>query len=429
MDLLPDEPLKDKLLRNGFRLYFFQFLIAPAGYLLKMMVSRSLSVADVGIFYSIVGFITIISAYNDLWLTEALQYYLPHYFIDKEYRKAKTIIVFTWLVQFASAIIVGWWLYLGADRLATHYFQSGESVLLLKYFALYFLGINLFQVIQSVFTALQHVKSQQVIEIVRLRSTVVLVFVAFHYGTLTLLSYTQRWLVGMAISTGAAMLMIWSQLKWLFIDYSFKWDYHLLKKQWVYWLRILLGIWAGTLFGQINQQFALYFFWPEAAGYWTNYLSLFTMVWVITTPLISYLFPLLNELYKKGDVEKVTLLYKYLMRWVVAFGIIGAICGYFLSEWVAVLLFGEAFRMSGTLFTHYAPFIFTLPLIGILFQDIASRGMVKQRVYAIVFALIGNTIATIILWRLFGLTGIVYAQLLGNLILVMYGWYWWKKKL
>jgi O-antigen/teichoic acid export membrane protein len=106
MDLIPNEPLKDKLLRNGFRLYFFQFLVAPAGYLIKMMVSRELSVEDIGLFYSIMGLIGIISVYNDLGLTEALQYYLPHYFIDKEYSKAKTIIIFTWLVQFISGILV-----------------------------------------------------------------------------------------------------------------------------------------------------------------------------------------------------------------------------------------------------------------------------------------------------------------------------------
>ena len=71
-----------------------------------MMISRELSVEDIGLFYSIMGLITIISAYNDLGLTEALQYYLPHYFIDKEFSKAKTIIVFTRMMQFVSGIIV-----------------------------------------------------------------------------------------------------------------------------------------------------------------------------------------------------------------------------------------------------------------------------------------------------------------------------------
>jgi hypothetical protein len=47
MDIIPDEPLKNKLIRNGFWLYFFQFLVAPAGYLIKVMISRELSVEDI----------------------------------------------------------------------------------------------------------------------------------------------------------------------------------------------------------------------------------------------------------------------------------------------------------------------------------------------------------------------------------------------
>ena len=66
------------------------------------------------------------------------------------------------------------------------------------------------------------------------------------------------------------------------------------------------------------------------------------------------------------------------------FGLIGGMSGYFLAQPVAVLLFGEQFRQAGVLFQYYAPFIFTIPLLGILFQDIASRGMVKQRVWVLV---------------------------------------------
>ena len=71
-----------------------------------MLVSRTLSVEDIGIIYSIIGLITMISSYNDLGLTEALQYYLPHYLIDKEYNKAKTLIIFTRGMQFVTGILI-----------------------------------------------------------------------------------------------------------------------------------------------------------------------------------------------------------------------------------------------------------------------------------------------------------------------------------
>ncbi len=429
MDLIPDEPLKNKLIRNGFWLYFFQFLIVPAWYLIKMMVSRELSVEDIGLFYSIVGFIGIISTYNDLGLTEALQYYLPHYFIDKEYSKAKTIIIFTRIMQFFSGFLIAGLLYLGSDRLATTYFHTSSASVLLKYFALYFIIINLYQVISSLFIAVQNIKRQQSIEMIRMRTVVILTFVSVYYNTLDSIIFTQRWLIWAIIALVISWFGLRKEFWWLFNKHKLVRDKKIIIQQWKYWLWILVGAWAWTIFTQINQQLALYLFWSEDAWYWTNYVSFYNIANIIIWPLIAYLFPLLNELYKKWEEIKIQILYRYLFIGIIIFGIVGWTVWYFFSEWAAVILFGEKFRQSGILFQHYAPFIITLPLIGIFFQDIASRGMVRQRVFAIIYALIVNIIASIVLWKYFGLTGLVYGQLTGNLVLVGCGWYWWRKKL
>jgi O-antigen/teichoic acid export membrane protein len=332
-------------------------------------------------------------------------------------------------MQFISGFLVAGWLYLGSDRLAWAYFHSPSAWILLKYFALYFLILNLYQVISSLFIAVQNIKRQQLIEVIRMWTIVILTFMSIYRWDFNSLIFTQRRLIGVCVA------LIWSRwglkknFRWLFRDYPLIWDKNLIRQQWIYWLWILIWVGAGTLLWQVNQQFALYFFGTQAAWYWTNYLSFYTIVGIITWPIIAYLFPLLNELYKKGEEEKIKLLYNYLFIGIAIFGIIGWIWGYFLSEWLAVLLFGEKFRQSGILFQYYAPFIITLPLIGIFFQDIASRGMVRQRVFAIIYALIVNIIASIILWKYFGLTGLVYGQLMGNLVLVGCGWYWWRKKL
>lgn len=427
LDVIPDEPLQNKLVRNGFRLYFFQAIIAPAGYLIKMMISRELSVEDIGLFYSILGFISILSAYNDLWLTEALQYYLPHYFIDKEYSKAKTIIVFTWITQFLSWIIISWLLWFWSDRLAIHYFKSSDAPLLLKYFSLYFLILNLFQVIWSLFISIQNIKRQQSIEAVRMRSVVILTFISVYRWTLDSLTFVKRRLIWVCFALLLSRWWLKKNFQRLLRDYPLILDKTLIKQQRKYWLRILIWAWAWTIFWQINQQFALYFLWAEAAWYRTNYLSFYTIVGVITWPIISYLFPLLNELYKKWENKKIKLLYNYLFIWTLVFWTIWWILWYFFSWDISALLFGETFRKSWELFSHYAPFIITLPLIWIFFQDIASRWMVKQRVYGIVYALLINIVFSIILWNKFWIYGLVYSQLIANLFLMFYWWWRWRK--
>lgn len=330
-------------------------------------------------------------------------------------------------MQFVSGLLIAWWLYFGADWLSIHYFNNPSVSILLQYFAIYFIIINLYQVISSLFVAVQHIKRQQIIDVVRLWTVVILTYVSVYADTLDLLLFTKRWLVGVVVS----LLFSWIGLKkhfwWLFTGYPTVRDTWLIKKQRTYGLRILIGIWWSTLLGQVNQQFALYFFWAESAGYRSNYLSFYSVIAVFTWPFIMYLFPLLNELYKKWAEEKIKLLYRYLFIGIGIFGVVGGVLGRYFSEWAAVLLFGEKFRQSGVLFQYYAPFVFTLPLIGVLFQDIASRGMVKQRVVSIMFWLVVNIIASIYLVDYLGMVGLVYAHLLGNFVLVAC-WLYWRNK-
>lgn len=60
------ESLSEKFIKKGFWLYFFTFIIAPIGYIVKVMISRDLSVEEVGILYGIISFLMLLSVYNDL---------------------------------------------------------------------------------------------------------------------------------------------------------------------------------------------------------------------------------------------------------------------------------------------------------------------------------------------------------------------------
>lgn len=426
--ILPEEPLKKKLLRNGFRLYFFAFLAAPAWYIVKIIVAHQISVEDIWVFYSIMGIIGIVSTYNDLWLTEALQYYLPHYLIDKKYDEAKTIIVFTWVMQFVSGIIIWWGLYFLAPYLSKTYFSTPDALPILRFFCIYFLINNLFQVLQSIFISIQNVKRSQWIEAVRMRSVVLFTLLASLASNLTLYTFTYSrfwWLVICIIVAAFGIKKhFWEILK----NSKVIIRKDTLKKQWVYGFRVMLWLGAWMLLGQINQLLAQYWLWSKIAWYWTYYLSFYSIIYVFTSPFINYLFPLFNELYKKKQHDKVKILHRLLFIGVGIFSLIATVIAYFFSEKVATLLFGPNFTYVWTMFSYFSPFIFTLPLIWILYQDIASRGFVKERFYAILLALSINVLAS---WRFiksYQAIGLVYWQAFWNIILVIMGLYHYKKR-
>lgn len=259
--------------------------MAPTGYIIKVVASRELSVADIGIFYSIFGIISVLSTYNDLGLTEAMQYFLPHYFIDKDYVKAKSMLVFAFLSQLVSSALIIIVMLLVAPRLAANYFQSPLALPLLQLFCIYFLVINTFQMIQSIFIATQKVKRSQGIEGVRMWSIVLFVVAGMRMSVFTLTAFTLFWLGGLIVATIVGVIAARKQFGWL-RRYKTSLTKALIKKRFGYAIRVILGTNATILLTQIDQQFALYFFGAESAGYRTNYLSLFNIVAVVCTPLI-----------------------------------------------------------------------------------------------------------------------------------------------
>lgn len=422
-----EEPLKWKLLRNWFWLYFFWFLAAPAWYFIKIIIAREISVEEIGILYSILSIIWIISTYNDLWLTEALQYYLPHYLIDKKYSEAKTIIVFTWAMQFVSGILIWGALFFAAPYIADIYFKLPIASHILRLFCIYFLVNNLFQVLQSIFIATQKVKWSQGMEVVRVWTIVLWTTLLLLTNSLHLTNFTFAriwWLF-------AAILVWYIWINIYFGKTIFQSKIHLRKEtllqQWKYGFWVMLGIGAWMLFWQINQLLAQYRLGSKIAWYWSYYLSFYSILYVFTWPLINYLFPLLNELYKKKAYDKVRYLYSLLIWGVIWFSVIASIASFFFAEPVAVLLFWEQFAYVWTMFKHFTPFIFTIPLIGILYQDIASRWFVKERFYSIVLALCFNVLASRRFIKSYQAIGLVYGQAVWNLILVIVWIYYYKK--
>lgn len=421
LEIHHDIPLKDKLLKKGFWLYFFAFLIAPTGYLIKLIAARTMWVEDVGLFYSILGLIGIIASYNDLGLTEALQYFLPKYLIAKDYIKAKSLLVTTWAIQFASGIIVWAWLWFGAPWLAQHYFQSEVAILVLRRFCLYFLVINLFQVMQSLFLAAQDTKVSNGIDAARMWIVLWVLVLIWQWdaATVNILTMTYAWIIWLIAGIGIAMVVFWRRFGEMMTYYPMIWDIKMIRERISYAWWVFL--WANTsaLLWQLDLQFALYFLGKEAAWHWTAYLSLLTAINLITTPLALYLFPLVNELVTKNQQDKLHLLMRYIGWWLWWLAIVVWLGSYYLWPWIAQLLFGSEFRISWELLAFAAPFVMFGPAVWFAFQYLAGVGKVKQRVGILFVWLMANIITNISLIPTMWLRGLVMGMAVSYAVM---GW-------
>jgi O-antigen/teichoic acid export membrane protein len=208
-ELLQDETLAQKLITKGFWVYLFAFFSAPIGYLLRMFISNTVSVTEVGIFYSVLGLIGLLSTYNDLGLTEALQYFIPKHWIAGEKAKVRLTILASLIMQMFTGILIFGLLYFGAERLAAVHFHEPLAAQILKILAFVFLGSNLLTLCSTIFTSFQDTFASGLVNFANNAMTLVFTIIFRTMASLTTISFAYAWIIGVAtaIIVGISILL------------------------------------------------------------------------------------------------------------------------------------------------------------------------------------------------------------------------------
>jgi len=418
-ELLADQPLGHKLIKKGSWLYFFMIMTAPVGYLLKVIISNTLSVEDVGIFYSVLGFIMLVSIYNDLWLTEALQYFLPKYRIERKYDHYKTIIVLTLIAQVTLWIGIAIGMYFWADWLAIHHFKSAEAGQIIRTLCFYFIGINIIQVLTSIYYAFQDVKRYGRIDISRLYVT--LWFTVFFWLThsITVGNFSTARIIGVGVSILVWCLLLSKKYKETFVKWRILFQKDIIKKQLKYAFWIFLSANTWLVLTQLDQQLVINLLGPTAAWYFTNYLSILSVYTVITAPILSLVFPIVSEIMAKKDSTKLELLQNTLYKYFSVFALSIGWLFFVLGPEIAVILFGQKFFNSWELLMYSSPFLVINVLFTINFWILAGTGNVKQRTKILAIGLLITLISMITFITVFkrGLIGAVVGTIIGWIVL------------
>ncbi len=382
-------------------------MIAPWGYLIRLLISNSaeVSVADVGILYSIIGLVNFLNVYNDLGLTESLQYFLPKFWIQKKFNAIKTTIWISLCVQLFSSLLIIIGLWFGSEWLAQHYFQQENAAHILKYFCWYFIGINLFQTLQSIFMAFQKTFDYQFVEFVKIWATVWFTFFCFLTGNGSIEWYSLNWILGLAIGIIAAGLLYRNKYHSLLMQGKFERDKPMLKEYRKYALWAFIGANVGNVFGQIIQQMVIYCLGAEAAGYYANFLSLFYIGNILIGPIMWLIFPIVSELIAKKDQKKLWLLFSFFYSYFSVLILSIVVLFIALGPEIANALFGSRYELSGQLLSLSWIFLIFNILSGFNFSVLAGLGKIKERVRILGISTLLTILFTYGAMKAFGLRG------------------------
>jgi len=304
--------------------------------------------------------------------------------------------------QVPTSLFIWWLLFFGSDFLSIHYFNSKElaqeTAYVLKVFSLFFIWMNLYQIVWTVYGATQNTKYQKWTEIIRMLSILGFTMYYWIWNKWTLFNYSWTWIY-----------WLWFWIIFSYILFFFKYyipylrdakvyyDKKMLLEIFSYALWVLLAANVGTILWQLDMQLIIYLLWPLDAWYYTNYLSIIWIPFLIITPIFSFLFPVISELNTKNDDEKIktikTMFYKYFS----VIAIIVSVFAFVFAKEIAIILYWDKFLMSWVILQYSAFFLIFNFLLQINFQILAWIWRVKERLKILAIWLIFNLILNLVL--------------------------------
>ena len=426
IDNKQESTMQSRLLKNGMRLYIFAVITMPMQYVIRFMVSNALTPAEMGIIATVMWAVSILAAYVDLWLREALNYYIPKYIHHKHYDKTTTLVRISFIIQTWLWIIISAILWRQADNIAASY-RNMDVWYLIKIFSINLVVSNLFSWIDGLFLVVQDVIWNKALDF--LRYIVYLVYILYIWSISIadkLFSYSIYYLIWSSICVVLSIIILLIKHKKIFFwgKFDLKSIQYRPIQKYAFSVLIMMNLWM--LLGQLDVQFALKLVSAEWAWYYNNWLIIVNGVIVILSVIWALVYPMISELDAKQDHHKTNLLTGILLKYIWIISAVLWIFIRFFGVYMCVMFFGIDYIISWETLKRVALFTPFWTLIGVLYMILAGKWNVWNRIWAMIWWLmvmmIGSYFTTKILGM--GINGIALSLWLTwfTLFLVWYKW-------
>ena len=213
----------------------------------------------------------------------------------------------------------------------------------------------------------------------------------------SLINYSYSWLIWLYIWIIITLFIFYKKYyKKYFSESKILIEKNLIKNITKYALLVSLWTQVWVLLSQIDMQMIIYILWAEDAWYYTNYLSIINIPFIVLWPIFMLLMPIFSELSSKWEKEKINKIKNSFSN---IFLIIWIIFNWFMfifAKEIAFVLFWEKYIESGIILQYSILLLVFNFLLQINFNLMAWIWEVKQRVKILWIAIFVNFILNLI---------------------------------
>jgi O-antigen/teichoic acid export membrane protein len=230
-----------------------------------------------------------------------------------------------------------------------------------------------------------------------------------------ILNFSYSWIIWLYIATIISIFIFYKKYyKKYFKNEKIIFEKNLIKEVTKYAGLVFLWASASTILSQVDMQMIIYILWTKDAWYYTNYLSIINIPFLIIWPIFAFLFPVFSELYSKQDYKKIRLAKEIFTKNFILVWIMFNFFFFLFAEIITYTLFWENFIESWIILKYSILFLIFNFLLQIDFSLMAWIWRVKERVKIISIAIILNFIMNLIFIKLIWVSWAAIAT-----------WIWW----
>ena len=351
---------KKRLFKGLMTVAVFELLVMPFTFLLRILYARNLSVADYGLFYAMINFIMLINIFVDPGLSTSIIHYFSKFLKEKKYSLIKKSYFQIMSIEvFLSFILISLVLFFN-QFIAKNYFHSIKSIELIFVFSFLIFFSIFYNLLVSFFMGVNDEKYYASMNPIRLFLVLIMsgtYFLFFKEGLL--LNFSWIWVLSYLIVS--LIYFIFARMKYSYIFLSKSTKESFLRPIAKYASMVVLGVSAYFIMGRVDSFMLTFFKGVEVVGLYETALPAASLVLLFTTPLQSFLFPIVSKLNHAGDVKSINYMLKAIYNMGLFISLPITIFFFFFSYEILVLLFGVNFSS--------ASFPLKVLVIGFLFKS------------------------------------------------------------
>ncbi len=315
------------------------------GYLTRIVLARSLSPEDFGLFYSVLTFVIFFVFFRDLGFPQALFKYISEFKVQQRYNAIKTIIISVFSLQLLSSLVLSVLFFVLAPHLAAVYFKNPQAAPLLRGFTVYVFCSIFFIITKDTLLGLQQIKLFALGE--PLKNGIIL--------------FLSVWLLHTGLGIKAPLLAFVLVMPILFIIFfplllrHFPFFQHQVEQFWpiskqALWFAapVFATAMGSKVIGYIDTLILTYFRSLTEVGIYNVVLPSALVLLYLGTAIGSAAFPLVSELWVKKDLKKLEEGLRLTYRYIFVLSIPFLASTFYFGQFILIEFFGQPYGIGAT---------------------------------------------------------------------------------